>query len=312
MTPEEELDALIGGEETMKNRTSTARLFLARAMLAQVKNDLRTRDTYYDQLGGFEANELSAYLLGQMAEYFIAKAATARFKSDEELSKAHLEKSENFCKEILSSFPKSDFLELAYVGQGEIAYARKNWQAAYQWFKEAIDVAGAVTKQKEAVFGQAKTLLELERYPEAKKLFEQVASTREWRGEVTPDSIYNLGEIEFRQGRFKEAIANYQRVYAGYAEVPDPVRQSVSAVGPGVRQDRQAQGGGRLLSARCCATRRSRRRIGIRRVRCSKSGGLTDETTDLFPLHTARRRDSRHRRRAWFRSRTELSSPPPP
>jgi TolA-binding protein len=222
MTPEEELDALIGGEETMKNRTSTARLFLARAMLAQVKNDLRTRDTYYDQLGGFEANELSAYLLGQIAEYFIAKSATARFKSDEELSKAHLEKAENFCKEILSSFPKSDFLELAYVGQGEIAYARKNWQAAYQWFKEAIDVAGAVTKQKEAVFGQAKTLLEMKQYPEAKKLFEQVASTREWRGEVTPDSIYNLGEIEFRQGRFKEAIANYQRVYAGYAKYPIP------------------------------------------------------------------------------------------
>jgi tetratricopeptide (TPR) repeat protein len=226
MTPEEELEALIGGEDTMKNRTSTARLFLARAMLAQVRNDTRTRDTYYDQLSGFEPNELSAYLLGQMAEYSIDKAETARFKSDLEASKTQLDRAEAFCKELLSSYPKSDFLEFAYVNQGEIAYARKNWAAAHQWFKEAIDVAGAVTKQKEAVFGQAKTLLEMERYPEAKKLFEQVASTREWRGEATPDSLFHLGEIEFRQGRFKEAIAYYQRVYAAYAKYPIPMARA--------------------------------------------------------------------------------------
>ena len=78
LPPEEELEALIGGEEVMKNRTSTARLFLAKALLAQARNDPQMRDTYYDQLGEFEASELSPYLLGQMAEYFLGKAEAAR------------------------------------------------------------------------------------------------------------------------------------------------------------------------------------------------------------------------------------------
>jgi len=217
-TPEEELEALIGGEDVLQNRTSTARLFLAKALLAQARNEPNMRDTYYDQLGEFEASELSPYLLGQMAEYFLTKAEAARQAGDEAQHTAQLDRADKFAKELLSSYPKSEFIELGYVAQGEVAYARGSYQPAYQWFKEAIDVAGATARMREAIFGQAKTLLALNKFGEAKTLFEQVASTREWRGELTPESIYNLGEIEFRQGRFREAIANYQRVYAGYAK----------------------------------------------------------------------------------------------
>ncbi len=218
---EEELETLIGGDEVMGNRTSTARLFLARALLAQARNDPQTRDRYYNQLGEFEPSELSAYLLGQLAEYFLGKANAARQLGDELTENEELSRADRFSKELLSSYPKSEFIELGYVSQGDVAYARGNHQAAYQWFKDAIDVAGATARMREAVFGQAKTLLALEKYGEAKSLFEQVASTREWRGELTPESIFNLGEIEFRQRRFREAIANYQRVYAGYAKYTD-------------------------------------------------------------------------------------------
>ena len=221
LTPEAELDALIGGDDVLKNRTSTARLFLAKALLAQARNEPGMRDTYFDQLGEFEASELSPFLLGQMAEYFLTKAETARLASDDVLRTTQLERAEKFARELLASYPKSEFIELGYVAQGEVAYARGNFQPAYQWFKEAIDVAGATARTREAIFGQAKSLLELNKFGEAKSLFEQVASTREWRGELTPESIFNLGEIEFRQGRFREAVANYQRVYAGYAKYAD-------------------------------------------------------------------------------------------
>jgi len=221
LSPEEELESLIGGEEVLTNRTSTARLFLAKALLAQARNEPRMRDTYYDQLGEFEASELSPYLLGQMAEYFIDRAEEAGLAGDEVQRTAQLDRAEKFAKELLSSYPKSEFIELGYVAQGEVAHARGNFQPAYQWFKEAIDVAGATARMREAIFGQAKTLLALNKFGEAKSLFEQVASTREWRGELTPESIFNLGEIEFRQGRFREAVANYQRVYAGYAKYVD-------------------------------------------------------------------------------------------
>jgi TolA-binding protein len=220
-SPEAELEALIGGDEVAKNRTSTARLFLAKALLAQARNDPKMRDTYYDQLGEFQASELSPYLLGQMAEYFMSKAEAARIAGDKVKQNEQLERADAFSKELLSSYPKSEFIELGYVAQGEVAHARGNHQAAYQWFKEAIDVAGATARMREAIFGQAKTLLALNKFGEAKSLFEQVASTREWRGELTPESIFNLGEIEYRQGRYREAIANYQRVYAGYAKYTD-------------------------------------------------------------------------------------------
>jgi TolA-binding protein len=156
-----------------------------------------------------------------MAEYFLTKADAARIAGDEVTQKEQLDRADKFSKELLSSYPKSEFIELGYVSQGEVAYARGNHQAAYQWFKEAIDVAGATARMREAIFGQAKTLLALNKFGEAKTLFEQVASTREWRGELTPESIFNLGEVEFRQGRFREANANYQRVYAGYAKYAD-------------------------------------------------------------------------------------------
>ena len=221
LSPEEELEALIGGEEVSGNRTATARLFLAKALLAQARNDPKLRDTYYDQLGSFEPAALSAYLLGQLAEHCLAKADAARITGDDVKRTEEIDRADALSKELLSSFPKSEFIELGYVAQGEVAYVRNNPQAAYQWFKEAIDVAGATARMREAVFGQAKTLLALNKFGEAKTLFEQVASTREWRGELTPESIFNLGEIEFRQGRFREAIANYQRVFAGYARYAD-------------------------------------------------------------------------------------------
>ncbi len=215
--PEAELDSLIGGDETMKNRTSTARYFLAKALLAQFRGDSKLRDTYYDQLADFEPSELSAYLLGQMADYNISKATAAHEAGDVEAMGKSLDKAERFCKELLASYPKSEFIEFAYVGQGDIAAARGNWKVSNQWYKEAVEVAGAQIKLKEATFGQGRALLELQQYPEAKAKFEEVASTRAWRGPLTAESIYWLGVLEARQGHMKEAVQLWQRVYASYA-----------------------------------------------------------------------------------------------
>ena len=56
----------------------------------------------------------------------------------------------------------------------------------------------------------------MEKLDEAKKVFEQVASVREWRGESTAFSVYSLGEIEAKRGHWAEANAYFQRVYVGY------------------------------------------------------------------------------------------------
>src|SRR4029079_18075474 len=64
--------------------------------------------------------------------------------------------------------------------------------------------------------GKARTLLELGKFDESRKLFEQVASIREWRGDATAQAIYQLGDIEARQFRYNEAIAYYRRVFVAY------------------------------------------------------------------------------------------------
>src|SRR3954470_15900894 len=69
---------------------------------------------------------------------------------------------------------------------------------------------------KELTVGQAKTLLALGRLDEAKKVFEQVAAVREWRGESTAFSVYSLGEIEAKREKWAEANAYFQRVYVAY------------------------------------------------------------------------------------------------
>jgi tetratricopeptide (TPR) repeat protein len=69
---------------------------------------------------------------------------------------------------------------------------------------------------KDVTVGKAKCLLALGKLDEAKKVFEQVAAAREWRGDATAFSVYSIGEIFQKQGKLPEAIAQYQRVYVAY------------------------------------------------------------------------------------------------
>lgn len=49
-------------------------------------------------------------------------------------------------------------------------------------------------------------------FEKARKLFEEVASVREWRGETTAYALFQLGEIQARQNHWKEATALFERV----------------------------------------------------------------------------------------------------
>jgi TolA-binding protein len=118
----------------------------------------------------------------------------------------------NYLKE---NYLKSAWLDYAYSGLGAMALAKGDFKQALQLYTQAADeYAGA--KVKESTLGLAMALLENSRYPEAKKLFEQVAGTREWRGECTAQAVFYLGVTEERQGKLPEAVAHYQRVFVAY------------------------------------------------------------------------------------------------
>ena len=150
----------------------------------------------------FRPEDLTAVLLGQVGD-----ALLAANKDDEAAP---------FFQNLLDVFPKNDAVDFGYNGLGEQALHKKKYDEALSFFNAGIDKSSAATKLKDLTLGKAGALLGLGRYDDAKKLFEQVAATREWRGEATAASVYSLGEIEAKQGRWAEANAYYQRVYVAY------------------------------------------------------------------------------------------------
>ncbi len=201
--PGAELDLLLGESGKDQSPTAKARVLYAKAELARLrrqpaeeeKNIARIADTS-------KPEDLSPILLGRAADYLLAKNK--------------VEQARSFYQRLMDEFPKSDSIDFAYNGLGEIAWQKNDHAKALRYFSDATEKIAAVQKLKEVTLGKGKVLLAMGRLDEAKKLFEQVAAVREWRGEATAFSVYSLGDIEARQGRWAEANAFFQRVYVGY------------------------------------------------------------------------------------------------
>jgi TolA-binding protein len=157
----------------------------------------------------FPSDQLSAQLLSECGQIALERGET--------------DKAETFFKELMESFPKSDLLEFAYCGMGQTALAKNQPAEAIKWFDDAVEKANAEAKLADITYGKARALLDLGKYDEAKKIFEQVAATKEWRGEVTAKSLMSLGEIEEKRGKPDAALQYYQRVYVAYQRYPSVV-----------------------------------------------------------------------------------------
>jgi TolA-binding protein len=154
------------------------------------------------EISRFRPNDLSPVLLAQVGDFLMARDEPAH--------------AQPYFERLKEDFPKSDYVEYAYVGLGELALEKKEYVRALDLYVEVIEKVGASLKLKEATIGRGKALLALARYDEAEKIFEQVASVREWRGESTAFAVFTIGEIEFQKGRYAEAIARYRRVFVAY------------------------------------------------------------------------------------------------
>ncbi len=188
--------------EESANATARARLLYTKAELATIRRKPDEHDKLLAQIGEqFKPEELSPLLLAEAGDY--------------QLARGRLDRAAAFYNQLKDYFPKSNYLDYAFVGLGEIAFANKQYDSALDLFSEAADKL-AQSKLKDATIGKAKTLLELGKYDESKKLFEQVATVREWRGESTAYAVYKMGDLEARQGHWAEAIAHYQRVFVLY------------------------------------------------------------------------------------------------
>ena len=193
-----------------------ARLLAARADLARLIKRPSDAENFVLEISKFQPNDLSAVLLAQVGDFLMQR-------DEKERAQAYFEK-------LKEDYPKSDYVEYAYVGLGDLALDKKQYPKALDLFTDVIDKIGASLKLKEATIGRGRALMELARYDEAEKVFEQVSSVREWRGESTAYAVYTIGEIEFRKGRYAEAIARYRRVFVAYQKyLPWVVRSPICA-----------------------------------------------------------------------------------
>jgi TolA-binding protein len=197
-----ELDKQLAAFDSNANATTQARLTYARADMAAALRKPDEHDKLIGQIATiFKPEDLSPALLAQAGDYLLtqgsADAATRLYT------------------ELKEYFPNSRYLDSAYVGLGDIAYSNKNYQTALKLYTDAADKYTG-ERIKDATIGRAKCLAELGQFDQATELFNQIASTREWRGDATALAVYSLGDIQARQGHWAESIAYFQRVFVLY------------------------------------------------------------------------------------------------
>ena len=201
--PGAELDELLGSAEQDRSPTAKARVLYAKALLGKMRRQNPEYETDLLEISRqFKPNVLSAPILGEVGDVLVLKG-----KPDEATP---------FYQYLIDYYGKSDYIDFAYNGLGEIAYEKKDYEKAEGFYHDGTNKIAANLKLKDLTIGEAKTLFQLHKYDEAKQLFKQVASVREWRGEATAMSVYYLGQIESAQGHWAEANAYYQRVFVAY------------------------------------------------------------------------------------------------
>jgi TolA-binding protein len=201
--PGAELDRLLGGMDFKATPTKRARIIFCKAQLAGLQKQPKEETKQFQAIADhYKPADLSATILAETADHMVTAG--------------HFDQAAALYQELTDSYPRSDQIDAARVGLGEIAYQKKDYSTALRYFTEAVDKSTTTAKLKDATLGKGATLLALNQLDEAKKLFEQVAATREWRGPATAQSVFSLGQIASKQGKLPEAIAYYQRVYVAY------------------------------------------------------------------------------------------------
>jgi tetratricopeptide (TPR) repeat protein len=200
---EKELEALITPADDLMNGTASVRILFARSWLARVmKEPDKAEKLFSIIIEVANADDLSPLLLSVVGD-------NARNKGD-------LEKAAACYERLKEHFAESEFADAAPVGLAEIAFTGEEYDKALELFNDAIDNYAGSSKLLDAHLGKAKTLAALGKRDEARELYEQIANTKEWRGEATAISLFMLGEIEFGLKDYARAIPYYQRVFLAH------------------------------------------------------------------------------------------------
>lgn len=163
----------------------------------------------------FRSAELSAPLLALSGDALVAIG-------ENDAAASHFEA-------LLERYPNSTFRDIAMNGLGEIALRAGDATRALGWARDAVEKSAGLYRAREATLLQARALIALKRLDEAEPILTRVASTKEWRGEATAQSLFLLGEIADQRGDLAKGVAFYQRVFLSHQRYPEWVARSYLA-----------------------------------------------------------------------------------
>jgi len=210
---EKQLEELLSPPQAAMNGTAQMRILFAKAWLAKTMKLPDKAEKYLTIIIEVaKPDDLSPMLLAMVGD-------SARKKGD-------LEKATGCYVRLRDYFKESEFSDGAPVGLAEIAYEKGEYDKALELFRDALNNYPGSSHVLDATQGEAKTLVKLKKFDDAKKIFEQISNTKEWRGHATANALRMLGEIEALNGKHEAAIAYFQRVFIAHQKWKDEMAKS--------------------------------------------------------------------------------------
>lgn len=200
---EKQLEALITPPEAAMNGTAQMRILFAKAWLAKTMREPEKAEKLFTIIIEVaKPDDLSPMLLATIGD-------NARKKGD-------LDKAAGCYNRLNQFFKDTEYADGAAVGLAEIAFEKEEIDKALELFTTAIEGYQGSSRLLDATLGKAKTLYKLKKFDEAKKLYEDILNTKEWRGEAHATALFMQGEMMYDQKKWGEAIPFYQRVFIAH------------------------------------------------------------------------------------------------
>jgi tetratricopeptide (TPR) repeat protein len=214
-------DIIIKAIGTEDNPTANARLYYARARLAQMLRQTKQSDNFMKGVATINAKDPS-----------VLSPALLAASGDILLKLGNLDEAEAMFRRLVDRYKDGMFADAGPVGLGYVALARKQPEDALKIFETALDSNPGMSRFKETTLGKLEALIALGRLEVAEKLALDTAGDKTFRGESAGKALVLMGSIYRKQATkatspeaklelLKKAYGTYNRVYGAYKSSPE-------------------------------------------------------------------------------------------
>lgn len=212
------MNKAIAGQE---NATTNARLYYARARLAQMLRRNDRSDLHLKGIATINADNPA-----------VLSPALLSVSGDILLKLGMLDQAESMFKRLSERYREGMFADAGPVGLGYVALARKKPADALKIFEDALVNNPGTSRFKETTIGKLEAMVELGQLEEAEKLALATAGDKTFRGESAGRALNLMGRIYREQAQkaagseaktelLTKAYGTYNRVFTAYKSTPE-------------------------------------------------------------------------------------------